>query len=217
MATINSSGGGTVTNLPTILYESVSNITSTSATFNAQVNPNGSATTVYFQYGVNSNALTPTSPITISNSADLNIVNSENFPVEGLPPNSVIYFQAVAYNFGGFVYETVVLFHTPPVGPIATTLAATNITATGASLNGTVNPNGVSTSYYFEYGPASNNYVNFTTTNVLTTGSNQPVAAAIIGLAAGSTNHFQLVAFNSVATNDGGDLFLRHARGAANH
>ena len=33
-----------------------------------------------------------------------------------------------------------------------TTVAASSITATGAKLNGKINPNGRSTTYYFEYG-----------------------------------------------------------------
>ena len=39
-----------------------------------------------------------------------------------------------------------------PVPPTATSGSATSITLTGATLNATVDPQGASTSYHFEYG-----------------------------------------------------------------
>src|SRR5262249_26225281 len=42
-----------------------------------------------------------------------------------------------------------------PVPPTATTLAPTEVQQTSARLNGSVNPNGADTHYYFEYGPTT--------------------------------------------------------------
>ena len=39
--------------------------------------------------------------------------------------------------------------------PTVTTTAATNVTSSSATLNGTVNPNGLTTSVYFQYGTTS--------------------------------------------------------------
>ena len=47
--------------------------------------------------------------------------------------------------------------------PLATTLAATAITSISATLNGTVNPNGLATSYHFEYGTSTSYGYNTTT------------------------------------------------------
>src|SRR5262249_8939829 len=55
--------------------------------------------------------------------------------------------------------------------PIVTTLAATSITATGATLNGTVNPNGTTAAASFEYGTNPNLAPNIVTTLAGTAGT----------------------------------------------
>src|SRR5262245_11841321 len=50
--------------------------------------------------------------------------------------------------------------------PTVTTLAASSITASNGTLNGTVNPNGAATKAYFQYG-LTTNYGSFSTTNNL--------------------------------------------------
>ena len=90
--------------------------------------------------------------------------------------------------------------------PLVTTLAATNVTGASATLNGTVNPNGLATTYYFNWG-TSTSYGNVTPT--LSAGSvstNVPVNADITGLTPGTTYHFSLVATNSDGTAIGNDL-----------
>ena len=42
-----------------------------------------------------------------------------------------------------------------PTPPLVTTQAATNISATGAVLNGTINPEGQQTDYAFQWGPTN--------------------------------------------------------------
>jgi hypothetical protein len=193
------------TNLPTVITEAATAITGTGATLNAAVDPNGSPATVFFQWGAATNYGNTTTQVTVSN--NLAITNVVSSTLTGLQPNTVIYYQAVAYNSGGTSYGGNLLFQTLSIGPNAITLAASNITASSATLNGTVNPDGVTASFYFEWG-ATTNYGNFTATNLLSSNleSNQSVTALLTGLASGSTNHFQLVAFNSAGTNFGGDL-----------
>ena len=93
------------------------------------------------------------------------------------------------------------------VPPAVTTLAASDVSFTNATLNATVNPNGNATMVYFEYG-LTTNYGSFSATNTLTSNleNAQAVALAITGLLPGTTNHFQAVAQNSLGTNYGGDL-----------
>jgi hypothetical protein len=195
------------TNPPTLTLETATNITGTGATLGVSVDPNGSSTTVYFQWGLTTNVSSTTLPVYITNNNNLNVINPESFALTGLQPNTIIYYQAVAYNSGGYTYGTLLFFRTPVIGPVPTTLAASNITSSSATLNGTVNPENVPASFYFEWG-ATTNYGNFTATNVLSgnLGSNQSVAASLANLGGGASNHFQLVAFNSAGTNFGGDL-----------
>src|SRR5260370_31969619 len=72
--------------------------------------------------------------------------------------------------------------------PSVTTLAATSITPTNATLNGTVNPNGGATTAYFQYGGTTNYgyvgaYTNLPPTNTTLT---LPAFVASIPGAAGS-------------------------------
>jgi hypothetical protein len=57
-----------------------------------------------------------------------------------------------------------VSYGSPFAPPAATTLAAQNVTSTNATLMGTVNPGGVATKVYFEWG-LTTNYGHFTPTN----------------------------------------------------
>jgi hypothetical protein len=82
-------------------------------------------------------------------------------------------------------------------GPSAVTGSATSITKTEATLNGTVNPNGVETKYYFEYGETTS-YGNKTAEASAGVGtSNVEESKAITGLTAGKQYDFRIVATNS--------------------
>jgi hypothetical protein len=112
----------------------------------------------------------------------------------------------VANNAGGTAFGGLRQFVTTG-GPTTITLAASNITSSAATLNASVDPQGIPTSYYFEWG-STTNYTNYTATNSLTQnlGSNQLVSAALNNLLGGTTNHFQIVAYNANGTNFGGDV-----------
>ena len=90
--------------------------------------------------------------------------------------------------------------------PLATTLPPTSITGTTATLNGTVNPNGLATNYNFEWG-LTTSYGNTTTVTSAGSGtSGVSVNAAITGLTVNQTYHCRLVAVNSDGTSYGTDL-----------
>jgi hypothetical protein len=93
--------------------------------------------------------------------------------------------------------------------PLVTTTSASGITATNATLNGTVNPNGAATTAQFEYGLTtaygSTADVTLSPSNGTTT---QTVSAVISGLQAGQTYHYRLTATNSCGAGTGADMTL---------
>lgn len=90
--------------------------------------------------------------------------------------------------------------------PAAVSQSASSITPTGATQNGTVSPGGLTSSYYFEYGPTIA-YGSFTVTNTVAAGGS-PVAVSGLrtGLLPNTTYHYRLVASNSEGTSIGSDV-----------
>lgn len=92
-----------------------------------------------------------------------------------------------------------------PAAPAATTGAATNVAQSSATVAGTVNPTGTSTSYYFQYG-TSTGYGSSTPAADAGAGTTDvPVSANLTGLASSTTYHYRLVAVSSAGTTDGAD------------
>jgi len=90
--------------------------------------------------------------------------------------------------------------------PTVVTTAATSITGTGATLNGTINPNGLSSTYHFEWGTTAA-YGNNTSTNSAGSGSTAVTESVpISGLTGGTTYHFRIDGTNSDGTSNGNDM-----------
>jgi subtilisin family serine protease/sugar lactone lactonase YvrE len=94
--------------------------------------------------------------------------------------------------------------------PEVVTQAATAITANGATLVGTVNPRGLSTSYRFEYGTTTSYGTSAPVPNESVGSGVEPVtkSKAIAGLASNTTYHYRIVASNSEGTSFGADKTL---------
>ena len=91
--------------------------------------------------------------------------------------------------------------------PTVTTESSSAVTASEATLNGTINPEGVAgtTTYRFDWG-ADTNYGNSTPETDSGGGSsNVPAAATISGLQPGTTYHYRLVGTNGSGSSFGGD------------
>ncbi|MBA7596698.1 hypothetical protein ES703_03682 [subsurface metagenome] len=104
------------------------------------------------------------------------------------------------YNIYGNYYS-----YTAP--PTAITGTPTDVSSVSATLNGTVNPNGSSTTYYFEYG-ITTNYGSQTPDPPGSVGSgtsNVSVSAPVLELTPNTTYHFRLVASNIGGVDEGND------------
>lgn len=87
-----------------------------------------------------------------------------------------------------------------------TTNPATNVTAVSATLNATVNPNGLSTIVYFEW-DTDTSYDKITTYQSIGSGTSDVSAAAnITGLSPSTTYYYRVVANNAGGTDNGSDF-----------
>lgn len=93
-----------------------------------------------------------------------------------------------------------------PLPPTGTTSAADSITATGARLKGTVNPNGASVSTCrFDYGTTTEYGQTIACSTTPTGTSPSPVAAEVSGLSGDTTYHYRLVVITDTGTATGND------------
>jgi hypothetical protein len=96
--------------------------------------------------------------------------------------------------------------------PTVTTGGAAQITITGATLTGTVNPRGLTTSYYFQYGTTTA-YGSRTASTGAGKGTIPAAAAAQVnGLGPNTRYHYRLIAHNSDGTVAGNDRTFRTPR-----
>jgi len=93
------------------------------------------------------------------------------------------------------------------IAPTATTNAASSISTTGATLNGTINANNSSTTVTFQYGTTTSYGNTVTATPGTVTGNaNTLVSKAITGLSPNTTYHYCVIAVNSAGTTKGSDM-----------
>jgi hypothetical protein len=177
------------------------NVTLTSATLNGAVNPMGHATTWYFEYGTNTNYGTKTA---LKDAGAGTSAVSVSVPVAGLTTGKTYHYRLVATNTAGTARGSDITFSTAAL-PTATTAAASSVATNSATLNGSVNPNGQATSWYFEYGTTTSYGATTPSKNAGSGSRSVSVSASISKLAAGTTYHYRLVAKNAAGTSRGAD------------
>ena len=138
----------TPTPSPAVTTNAATNVANVAATLNGSVNPRGSTTTVYFQWGTTT-SYGHTSPAqTQTGNTYLPITAN----ISGLSAGHFYHFRIVATNGGGTSFGADRTFTTLSPPSVVTTNAATNVTSVSATLNGSVNPRGSTTTVYFQWG-----------------------------------------------------------------
>jgi len=186
---------------PVVTTKAASSVTDTSARLNGSIDPNGQATTFYFEYGTSTSygAKTPAASAGAGTSA-----KSVAAAVGGLTGGATYHFRLVAANATGTTTGADQTFTTSGK-PVSQTGTPTGVTGTSATLTGTVDPAGHSTSWYFEYGTTTGYGTKTATQNAGTTAGARAVSVPIAVLTPGTTYHVRLVATSSAGTGFGAD------------
>ena len=189
---------------PIVGTSAANSITENTATLKGTVNPNGLSTHYYFEYGTTSSYGNTTSSSSLSASYSLSTVTKS---ISGLTPGTTYHYRLVAYNSDGTDYGQDKTFTTIEDGdpPVANTLSAINITENSATLRGTVNPNGLSTSYGFRYGTTTDYGTSSSSGTVSGSNTTTTVTKTITGLDPNTTYHYQIIAVNSLGHDYGED------------
>ena len=189
---------------PTATTGAAQQVEYASATVTATVNPNGNATSYYFEYGTSTAYGMQTSSASAGSGTS---GVAEQQPLTGLAASTTYDYRVVAVSAGGTVEGSNATFTTPKTpAPVPTTSAATAVTSAAATLNGSVNPEGVPTTYYFQYGTTAAYGSKTATQSAGSASTAQTVATNVSGLAATTTYHYRLVAVSAGGTVVGGDL-----------
>ena len=201
---------------PTVKTSSASNIQRNSATVNGEVTPNKASTQYWFEYG-KTTGLGNNTAITGAGSASSK--SSVSASLSGLDPSTTYYFRIDTQNQFGTVNGSILNFQTSgpvtasPAQPTVNTQSATSVTASGATLNGTINPNGADTKYWFEYSTDSQlgSALLKKTEEFSVGGGTTPAAAnSIVSLLKSNTTYYvRLVAQNVKGTVRGNKLTFK--------
>lgn len=204
---------------PTVTTNAATSVTNITAYLNGAATPNGSSTTGYFRYS-------PTDPGSCSDafgtrapaaggyslgSGSSQVAYSEL--ITGLSAGTTYYYCAIAINSVGMGLGSIQSF-TTDTAPSTNTSAATSVTSSSVTLNGSANPNGDDAFGYFRYSATNPGTCDdlFGTRAPISSSSdtylgsgNSPTeySRSITGLSAGTTYYYCALARNTYGTSFG--------------
>jgi hypothetical protein len=180
--------------IPQVDVQPATSISRTGATIHGDINPNSVESTYRFAWGLDRSCPNLTNELSAGS-------GSSSIPVESilssLTNKTIYYFKLIGTNALGQAISSIQQFLTKNNSPTVQTLVDSSRTDRSTQMNGSVNPNGLATIYYFEWG-YTQSYGN--TTPVLSAGtgvSDVSVNATISGLRPGWTYVYRVVATNA--------------------
>ncbi len=186
---------------PVATTTAASSVAATSVRLNGRVDPNGRSTSYLFEYGTTTSYGGKTSTASAGSGSSATAVSRT---LSGLKSGTLYHFRIVATSDAGSSTGADLTF-TTKAPPTTVTAPATAIGPTSATLGGTVNPNGRSTSVYVEYGTTTK-YGSRTSSRSAGSGTGViTVAIPVSSLTPGTTYHFRLVGTNALGTTRGVD------------
>lgn len=194
-----------IVTMPDISVGAPSNLTETSVTLNASINPDGLDATCKVQYGLDTSygSEAPCVP------ADLGAGNqavAASAALSGLTPTTIYHYRFVTSNPNGFEYGTDHSFASASK-PSVDGEATLDVNSTNATVRAQVNPNNFPTTFQVEYG-LNSSYGSSSPvpgSNIGANGSDQTVTWTLSGLLPATTYHYRVSATDAFGTVYGPD------------
>ena len=189
---------------PTAVTGSASNLAQSSMTLSGTVDPDGQQTTDYFEFGPTSNYGYETTPSNAgAGTSDLPVTAS----LTGLSSSTIYHYRIVAVSAGG---TTLGADHTATTTtpPQVTTGSPSKIDSSSGVLNAVINPEGQSTTYYFQFGTTTAYGLQTPPTWIGSSTADVAVHHEPQGLVADTTYHYRVVAQNAGGISYGADRTL---------
>ena len=190
---------------PIVITTAASLITSSGATLNGTVNANNLSSTVSFDYGLT--AAYGTTVSGVPSPVAGGTATAVSAAITGLTPGITYHFRVNGTNTVGLTNGNDMTFTTLAAPPTVITTPATFITATTATLNGTVNCNGATTSVTFNYGLTTGYGSTISAVPSIIIGNTViAVSGNITGLTCNTLYHYRVSGTNSAGTSNGNDM-----------
>ena len=191
---------------PLISTTAASGITNNSAVLNGTANAAGTTFNLFFDWGLTT--AYGTSTAALPSSATGNTLTSMSLSLSALAGNTTYHYRARGVTSGGLVVFGIdKTFTTAPDAPAVVTTAATAVTTSGATLNGTVNANGGTATATFEYGTTTAYGTVVSSTPSTVTGAIVTnVSSVITGLLPNQLYHYRAKGVNITGTTNGNDM-----------
>jgi hypothetical protein len=197
----------TPTWLPAVEPAAVTDVTAHTALVSAEVDPGAGpppGSQFHFEYSGDGGTTWKSTP-----DQPLNAAGKVEESITGLAANSEFQVRVKAFNSYLSQASVAVPFSTLIIAPEVSTEVASGVTETTATLNATINPGGLQTTYYFEYGTTSA-YGSRVPLNFEAPAGNgkedRSFSRGLAGLAPGTTYHYRVVAKSSQGVSEGDDL-----------
>ena len=189
---------------PTATTGAATNVAQSSARVSGTVNPAGTSTHYYFQYGPTAGYGTNTASADAgAGKADMAVGAN----LSGLASDTTYHYRLVAVSSAGTTPGADHTF-TTTTPPAVTTGVPSEVTRSTATVTGRVNPEGKTTTYYFRYGTTTAYGIQSAPAGAGSGTGMVGVHARLTGLTPRTTYHYQLVGQSAGGTTFGADQTL---------
>jgi hypothetical protein len=190
------------------------------ATLNGRVDPDGTETHYYFEWGTSRRyGSTSATPPGAAVSDSTPGIKELSFHATGLKAGTTYHYRIVASSTYGTTLGNDVSFTTPAAVNSVSTDPADPIETEKATLHGKLDPDGIPTTFYFEYGKSTSyGQVSPAPPGIAVSDSSPGVKSVeyvLEGLEPGTTYHYRIVAANETGTSIGGDQVFTTKEGPA--